>query len=291
MTEHSFFDFDSQPGDFERLDQTPWGQRFQDLAHLADENLSGNHIVEASFEAESLPTHGEIIELIETLHASESSPFARPATVSRPHVIHLPEHYEAGYAYPLVVWFHSDCASEKEVLSVMPEISERNYVGLALRGNEVCEQGYRWGTSADQLEGLIDDVESLVLSVRRQYHVHSERIYLAGFGSGASAAIELILQKPEWFGGAACLCGSFPELQLPADRFHDLRSKRILLGTTIHSRSSQVGHVVDTGRLLYTAGMQIGTRIYQDGGTGPTNKMLRDIDHWLMDEICHEFSS
>lgn len=281
MNERSFFDFGSQPGDSDRLDSTPWGRRFQDLTHPVEDS-----VIEGTFDEDALPTHGEIIELIETLHAGESSPFVQRATTGRTHSIYLPEHYEAGYAYPLVVWFHGDGSSEAEVSSVMPNISERNYIGLALRGNVATGQGFGWSISGDDLQKLTDDVESLVLALRRQYHIHSERIYLAGFGSGASAAMELILQKPEWFGGAACFCGSFQELQISQQRFRNLRNKRVLLATSANSRSSKVGEIVAAGRLLYSSGMQIGTRVYQDAGTAPSNKMLSDINHWLMDDVC-----
>lgn len=281
MTEHSFFDFGSQSGDSDRRDPTPWERRFQDLTHSVDEN-----VVEATFDADSLPTHSEIIELIETLHAGESSPFVEPPMTDRPSAIHLPEHYEARYAYPLVVWFHGDGGSEAELSSVMPNISDRNYIGLALRGNATCESGFAWSTSDEQFDALLGDVETLVRMCRRQYHIHSERIYLAGFGSGASAAMELILRKPEWFGGAACLCGSFSKLQVPSLRLNDFRNKRILLTTSASNRSSGVGDVVAAGRLLYSSGMQIGTRVYQESGTSPSNKMLRDVNHWLMDDVC-----
>jgi len=281
MTERSFFDFGSQSGDSDHFDQTPWNHRFQDLAHSVDDN-----IVEATFDQDTLPTHGEIIELIETLHAGESSPFLEPAASNRPYSVHLPDHYEAGYAYPLVVWFHGDGSTETEVSSVMPNISERNFIGLALRGDLVLESGYGWSDSEESRGKLLADVESLVRMMRRQYHIHSERIYLAGFGSGASAAMELILQRPEWFGGAACLCGSFRELRVPSYRFRDLRNKRVLLATSANNRSAGVRDLVDTGRLLYSSGMQIGTRVYQEAGTSPTRKMLSDVNHWLMDDIC-----
>ncbi len=287
MTEHSFFDFGSQPGDFDRLEPSPWAHRFQDLVQSQDLIPSADEtILEATFDEDSLPTHGEIIELIETLHSSGSSPFIERELTDRPHAIHLPEHYEAGYAYPLVIWFHGEGSSEAEVSAIMPNISERNFIGLALRGNRPCDAGFSWSTSSEQIDQLVSDVESLVRMLRRKYHIHSERIYLAGFGSGASAAMELILQKPEWFGGAACLCGSFPELQVPPLRFRDLRNKRVLLATTASNRSSAVGEIVAAGRLLYSSGMQIGTRVYQESGTTPSSKMLSDINHWLMDDVC-----
>ena len=284
MTEHSFFDFGSRSGDFDRLESTPWINRFQDLTNSAKSDE--DNIVEATFEQNALPTHGEIIELIETLHSGESSPFLHRDITDRPYTVHLPEHYESRYAYPLVVWFHGDGATEAELSAVMPGISDRNFIGLALRGNVASGSGFGWNSSDEQLEPLMEDVESLVRSTRRRYHIHSERIYLAGFGSGASAAMQLILRKPEWFGGAACLCGSYSELDVPSTRFGELQNKRLLLATSVGSRSNGVRDVVSAGQMLYASGMRIGTRVYQDAGTSPSRKMLSDINHFLMEDVC-----
>lgn len=281
MTERSFFDFGSQSDDFDRLDRTPWERRFQDLTHSLDDS-----IVEATFDADALPTHGEIIELIESLHAGDSSPFVETVAADRPNTIHLPEHYEQRYAYPLVVWFHEDGGSETGLSTVMPKISERNFIGLAVRGNAVLDSGFGWSISDEEIDRLLGDVETHVRTCRRQYHIHSERIYLVGYGTGASAAMALLLRKPEWFGGAACLCGSFSKLRVPSQRFNDLRNKRILLTTSASNRSAGVGEVVAAGRLLYASGMQIGTRVYQEAGISPSAKMLRDVNHWLMDDVC-----
>ena len=163
--------------------------------------------------------------------------------------------------------------------------------GLSARGDALAGQADTADSAGlkqvrDQLDGLVNDVESLVRMMRRQYHIHSERIFLAGFGSGASAAMELILKKPEWFGGAACLCGSFSQLQIPSFRFRELQNKRVLLATSASDRSRSVREVVAAGRMLYSSGMQIGTRVYQDTGSRPSNKMLSDVNHWLMDDVC-----
>lgn len=286
MTEPSHFDFGSHSGDFDRLDPAPWERRLQDLTHAIDSD--DQHIVEASFDA--LPTHGEIIELIESLHTGEASPFIQRPTSERAHTIHLPDHYESRYAYPLVVWLHGDGSSESELSSIMSSISDRNFIGLGLRGDARRDAGYSWSNSVESLDTLLGDVESLVRMLRRQYHIHSERIYLAGFGTGATAAMELILRKPEWFGGAACLCGSFSQLQVPAVRSRELRNKRILLATDATNRSGTLREVVDAGRLLFSSGMKIGTRVYQDSGTAPSRKMLSDVNHWLMDDVCSAVS-
>lgn len=285
MTERSFFDFGSEPGDFDRLGPAPWENRIQDLTRSPEQVESNEEsIIEATFDEP--PTHGEIIELIEKLHAGESSPFLHRPTTDRPHSIQLPIHYESRYAYPLLVWFHGDGSSEAQLSSVLPGISDRNHIGLSLRGNVASGEGFAWNTTGEQLDRLMDDVESLVRMMRRKYHIHSERIYLAGFGSGAEAALEVILRRPEWFGGAACLCGSFSRFQLPAIRYDELQNKRVLLATCGNNPSNQVRDVVATGRLLYSSGVQIGTRFYQSSDSAPSDKMLCDLNHWLMDDVC-----
>lgn len=290
MNERSFFDFDSQPDDSERMGPVRWGGRFRNQADPLDEHLLPDSVIEGSFDEDELPTHGEIIELIEALHSGDSSPFLPKAVSDRPHLIHMPEHYEAGYAYPLVVWFHGDGSSETELSSVMPRISDRNYLGLALRGNTTFGEGYGWSVSGENLTQLIEDVESIVLWMRREYHIHSERIYLAGFGSGASTAMQLMLEKPEWFGAAACFCGAFPKTPISQEQIEELRNKRILLATSANSRTSKVSDVMATGRLLYASGINIVTRVYQEAGSTPSSKMLSDINHWFMDDVCSTVS-
>ena len=285
MTERSFFNFDSQPEGFDRLDPTPWELRLQDLTHSIEPH-DDDQVVEATFDEESLPTHSEIIELIETLHSGESNPFVAKPLPDRCHSIHLPQHYEPRYAYPLIVWFHGEGSSEQELPGIMDQISDRNFIGLAIRGNVVQDNGFAWSNDAASIDTLVNDVESIVLSLRRQYHIHSERIYLAGFGSGASTAMELIIRKPEWFGGAACICGSYSKLKLPSFRLGEFRNKRILLGTTGADRSRNVRDTVNAGHLLFSSGIKIGTRFYQDSVKTPTAKMLGDINHWLMDDVC-----
>lgn len=239
-------------------------------------------------ESELLPAHPEIVELIESLLAADPDlqPGSEITAAERPHAVFLPEHYEAGYAYPLVVWFHSDGATESEVGEVMPLISDRNYLGVALRGNVAVGEGFGWSADAVDSTTLIQDVRAIVTSLRRQYHIHSERIYLAGFGTGATTALQVMLRKPEWFGGVISFSGELPDTDTARLSLDDLKDKRILLTASLSASATRVGDVVAAGRLLYSAGIQVGTRVYQGGETRPTSKMLRDLNSWLMDDIC-----
>lgn len=283
MTDFSFFD--AQPDDADRLpgydDRFACSKRFVDLTHTLEDELQSTEPV-----LNDLPAHPEIIELIESILTAE--PALQPAREAqgcqRPHAVYMPEHYEAGYAYPLIVWFHGDETSENELAEVMPSISDRNYIGVALRGDVAVGSGFGW-SSASSPE-LLQDIRAIVTSLRREYHIHSERIYLAGFGSGATTAIQVMLAKPEWFGGVISFSGEMPKPDAPLAATDELKNKRILLATSLGSTTTGVGDVVATGRLLYSVGMQVGTRVYQNAEKAPSTKMLRDLNSWLMDDIC-----
>lgn len=88
------------------------------------------------FHPDDLPL--ELREAWESWQQSDLTPdnYARSVNESDwPVSVYVPEHYEDGYAYPLVTWFHSDANDEEQLESVMNAISPRNYIGLALRGN------------------------------------------------------------------------------------------------------------------------------------------------------------
>jgi phospholipase/carboxylesterase len=285
MTDFTFFE--SQPDDAGRTpdcdEQFACTRRLVDLTHTLEAGGETTTPLRSD-----VPAHPEIIELIESLLGADPNllPSRESPICQRVHSVYVPEHYEAGYAYPLVVWFHGDGESEAELNRVMPSISDRNYIGVALRGDVAHESGYSWSTGSADSPELLEDVRLIVTSLRRRLHIHSERIYLAGFGSGATTAIQLMLNKPEWFGGVISFSGQLPKADARLARVDELKNKRILLATSLGSPISGVGEVVAAGRLLYSAGMQVGTRVYQGIETRPTKKMLRDLDSWLMDEIC-----
>jgi len=286
MTDYSFFESHSDDaGEHSNGYQGRFAcsRRFVDLSHTDEQDDA-----ESQSSAESSLAHPEIIELIESLLTA--NPTLQPARevnpCDRPHAVYIPEHYEVGYAYPLIVWFHGNDSSEAELAQVMPVISERNYIGVALRGDVASDKGHGWSSEGVESGALLDDVRQIVMSLRREYHIHSERIYLAGFGSGATTAVQVMLKKPEWFGGVISFSGEVPTTQAPTGPAEELKDKRILLATSLGANTTRVGDVVAAGRLLYSVGMKVGTRIYQDAANAPSSKMLRDLDSWLMDDIC-----
>src|SRR5438067_3477554 len=103
----------------------------------------------------------------------------------RPIHTFVPTGYEPNYPYPLLVYFHGHGGNERQVLNLAPEISRRNYVGIALRGPQSsgsCDEGgpgYSWDGEPDA--AVEEYVFRAIQQTRRRFHIHSERIFLAGF--------------------------------------------------------------------------------------------------------------
>lgn len=213
-------------------------------------------------------------------------PLTQIPGVETPHRLCLPANFEAGYSYPLIVWLHDDGCDADEIDGVLPRISERNYLAIAPQGNVLRAVGRGWSTDNDRLSEILTDLHQLVVSVEDQCRIHWDRMYLAGFGVGGSLAWEILLREPTRWAGAICLSGDFPKMKHPLARFRELQQRRLLVSTGLDCPSQQVSQLINSGRLMYSAGLEVGTRIYDTGRKSPTDKMLRDVDRWIMDSIA-----
>ncbi len=204
----------------------------------------------------------------------------------------LPTGYEPNYAYPLVVFFHGRGSSEEQMVRFAPRLSRRNYICIGLRGPDVRlrqddgEVTYGWG-SGNRADVLAEEyVCKAVEQARRTYHIHSERIFLAGFCEGATAAYRLGLGHPERFAGVIALNGELPPA--PAlRRWPEVRQLRVLMAHGIANAIIPLSYARRDFRLLSIAGLSVRLHTY------PTthrmhSEMLKDIDRWLMELIAQE---
>jgi phospholipase/carboxylesterase len=205
----------------------------------------------------------------------------------------LPTAYEPNYAYPLVVFFHGQGGSEVQVLKLAPRVSRRNYICIALRGPQTLDahRGGRlrfgWGDN-NQFDSLVEDyVLRAVEQTRRHYHVHSERIYLAGVCEGAALAYKMGLLFPERFAGVASLNGVLPK-NGPLFRLPELRQLRVFIGHGLANAYATLGTAKADHRLLYTAGLDVQLKTYLTNHRLHPD-MLRDMDRWIMQGINTEY--
>jgi phospholipase/carboxylesterase len=204
----------------------------------------------------------------------------------------LPTGYEPNYPYPLLVFLHGHGGSDEQILRLAPRLSRRNYICISLRGPHALgeradgRRAYTWGHDDGADSQVEDYVFRAIEETRRRYHVHSERIYLAGFREGAALAYRLGMIYPERFGGVASLNGVMPRGG-PLLRLPEVRRLRVLIGHGIANAVAPLSLARANFRLLYTAGLDVRMHTY------PTTHrihpdMLRDIDRWVMEQISNE---
>lgn len=241
------------------------------------------------FDVEQLPTE------LRELYLSWSQSGQGQATVSGevaesdwPVAIFVPERYEERYAYPLIIWFHSDDTDEDQLEDVLTAISPQNYCGLALRGNQAnpVTGGYRWNADVAQFGSVpIRDLLHLTTCrLRRAFHIHSERIFLAGAGSGADTALQVLVQRPDWFAGAILLDPHGRPDYLQAERLTGLRGKPLLQTVSRTTTNEQLARNVETVQMLRSAGANVRIEL-TDRSIDPGSAEVRFLDHWIMDQM------
>lgn len=195
------------------------------------------------------------------------APVALPGQLK--HDLYIPNHYEAGYAYPLIVWITAADAPQDALKTTMRRISDRNCLAVAVRPD-----------SARRLE---DQLVETVRAVRKKYHVHSERIYLAGIGDQATRALKIGLARPEWFGGIIALDPVLPSQYRWLSRFEALQGKRVFLAADSHN-PAQIEATRQIQRLLWSSGMAV-SAYFNETQNGIDHGLLREIDRWMIHAI------
>jgi len=201
-----------------------------------------------------------------------------------------PERYEPRYKYPLVLWLHSCHSSELELEGVMPSLSLQNYVGCSPRGPIASNRGdgrFVWGQSMAAVAVAEEIIFESIESASRHFSIESNRIFLAGFGSGATMAARIGLRYPELFAGVIPICGSFPNEQFALSKIGKARSLPFLWMYGEHSKLHGIQHVCDTLPMLHAAGLTLDIRQYPCGDELLTN-MLSDANHWMMHLVTNQ---
>jgi len=179
--------------------------------------------------------------------------------------VFVPQGYEPGYDYPLVVWL-PDPARRFDLGRAMIRLSLRNYVAV---------QPARGGAATWR---AID-------RVRDRLSIHPRRIWLVGHAAGGTEAFRMACQQPDAFAGAVSLGGPFPLDEAAFARLHEVRRMPLLLCCRAAAVAADTGRFDRTLRLFHAAGGTLAVRIYQRGGE-LSRATLGDVNRWLMDETC-----
>jgi phospholipase/carboxylesterase len=207
----------------------------------------------------------------------------------------LPTGYEPNYAYPLIVFFHPHGGSDEQVLRLAPRISRRNAIYVGLQGpvplNLKDDDGlpaFGWGEAGEYDAHLTEYLMKAVEQTRREFHIHSERVYLAGVAEGAGIAYRLALQNPGKFAGVISVNGTLPRPN-EGPLFHDdeVKDLRVLIA---HGAANEVVPLEMARRdflALYGAGADVLLSTYPCTHTVHPN-MLRDVNRWVIRNADHD---
>jgi len=194
----------------------------------------------------------------------------------------LPEKHEPAYAYPVLIWLHGDGQDESDGIAAIHRTSDQNMIGIALRGDSSIRGGYSW--NADPLT-LANFLDALLLSLSVQHRIHSDRIFIGGYDSGANLALQLLLASPGKYCGAAVLCPRMKSLSLPAETIRMARGRKVLVAAQLSGSPTQLIDLVEFDRQLEHLGLDVRSCYYQPTTRKLTQRMLRDVDHWMISTL------
>ncbi len=197
----------------------------------------------------------------------------------------VPMHYEKNYAYPLVVWLHSDGASSSELNDIMPQTSTRNFVGIAPQapvGN--FEAGYFWEQELDSIDMAHDSVMAAVESATERFNIRPSRIFIAGAGAGGTMAFRIALERPDVFAGVISVNGPMPKADKPLIHWAESRDVPVFWAHSRKSKDFDQTVLCEQLRLLHIAGFSVTLRQYP-GKNCLIAKTLSDVNSWIMETI------
>lgn len=226
------------------------------------------------------------VNRLEAAIASSATPVKLPVE----HVsLFRPEHYEPGYAYPLVIWLHADGESEHDLHRVMPQISLRNYLGLSFRAPAIDPahptNGYHWPNSNLYAKQFAQTIHETVLELKKVFNIHDRRIYLVGTGAGCSIATKLMLAAPQLFMGAALLNGRFNKTDFQITTSGDLTGKRVLVDHRITNDTDSSISPPWVTRMWESTGAETRTVNSLKAEMTEESELLVALDRWIMEGI------
>jgi len=229
---------------------------------------------------------------------SQSDEFVSPTTAVSTTTTQLsffvPLHYEKNYAYPLIVWLHSEGQNAREIQRAMLDLSLRNYVGVAPESplsnstqNKISKKtnasAGRWVQESASIESAHESVVAAIDGARSRFHIANHRIFLAGMGSGGTMAFRLAFEHPELFAGVLSVGGPLPDAA-PLRAWNRCRELPVFWAHSRCSHDFDESQLCEQLRLLHIAGFTVTLRQYpQKNLVCP--KTMADMNHWIMETI------
>ena len=201
----------------------------------------------------------------------------------------VPLHYEPNYAYPLIIWLHSDGFNENQVNHVMPHISTRNYIATGIRGPVAIDaNGHRfaWRTTSSAMASVERCVFEAINRAQDQYSVHAQRVVIAGYQSGGSTALQIAARHPQRFAAAVSMGGSFAGSVADSSLQQNPAHPPMLWQHALASSWYDQDQLVQDVKQAMAIRAKVEIRQYQMDDEMNT-AVLADLDRWMMNHVVN----
>jgi len=138
-------------------------------------------------------------------------------SVERPYVLYIPSGYESSKPYPLIVYLHGGVSRAEIIDDPIAYADDNEFLGLAKTAGWfiLFPFGQKDATWWDDV-GMAN-VKNLIRTVKRQYNIDNDRVWMAGFSDGASAGFGFAMLDPNDFGAVIALNGHMGVASLDGD--------------------------------------------------------------------------
>jgi phospholipase/carboxylesterase len=226
-------------------------------------------------------------QIARTLRNFASSPTAQtaPTALTTP-ALFTPLHYEPGYAYPLIVWLHSNGDDQTQVQRIMPAISLRNFIAVAPQANVGdAASGYYWQQTSQGIEEAAASVIQAIDQAQLKLNVAPHRIFLAGYGAGGTMALRVALELSHALAGVVSINGPLPSGMTPLRDWMSCRQLPIFWAHCRKSQDFSEALLCDQLKLLHVGGFSVTLRQYPAGDELPA-QALSDLNTWIMESFA-----
>lgn len=193
-------------------------------------------------------------------------PAAHPTLTAPP--LFLPQGYEPGYRYPLLVWL-PEAGRSFDLGRAMSRMSLRNYVAIEADSD-----------AADADEAVWQAVDRATESSS----IHPQRIFLVGVGQGGTTALRLACRYAAEVAGVVSLGGPFPLDEGSLARLADVRRLPMLMCTDRNDCGRLASSIDRTLRVFHAAGATLAMRVYPSTRR-LTRGVLEDVNRWVMETV------
>jgi len=225
---------------------------------------------------------GDIVSLIARLEKGEPAVFdgntikryahrSKIDDTLQPYSVFLPESFNPGTQYPLIVFLHGSGTDERQLMSGLVSVfGTLEYPIIAPKARGLSSE-YE-GDSGEDVFECIEHFISLFPNVRR------DRVFLAGFSMGGTGTWRLGILRPDYFRGLIILSGRLDPGT--ADR---LRDQNIFIVHGAKDLAVPIGNTRKAVEKLQAMGANVVYIEFPEGGHGDyfTEDLVAQIIAWI----------